>query len=113
MSGKILLLETCEGEQPDKPLPLEQIRSLLADLVNLDVFDQIAGLILGRPTGHVGKDLEEFEGFVGGLCVGDFPILMGVDVGHTDPLLTVPFNALSRLDSEEDIWEVLEPGVMG
>jgi muramoyltetrapeptide carboxypeptidase LdcA involved in peptidoglycan recycling len=42
----------------------------------------------------------------------NFLILFGVDVGHTDPMVTVPLNAAARLDSEEDIWEVLEAGVV-
>lgn len=123
MEGRILLLENPEGEQPDGPLPFDQTRSLMADLVNLGVFDQIVGLVVGRPKGYEGKELERFEGMVLDMCFGvrfegerigeerEFPILVGVDVGHTDPLLTVPLGALMRLDSGEDVWEVLEPGV--
>ena len=41
----------------------------------------------------------------------EFPVWSRVDVGHTEPMVTVPLNALARLDSREDVWEILEPGV--
>jgi muramoyltetrapeptide carboxypeptidase LdcA involved in peptidoglycan recycling len=115
LKGRILLLENPEGERPDGPLPFDQTRSLMADLVNLGVWDEIAGLMVGRPTGYVGEELKEFEDMVLGICSTDpkwdFPILFGVDVGHTDPILTVPLNALARLDSGEDVLEIMEPGI--
>jgi muramoyltetrapeptide carboxypeptidase LdcA involved in peptidoglycan recycling len=118
--GKILLLENPEGEKPDGPLPLAKTRSLMADLVNLGAFDSIVGLVVGRPLGYIGSELGEFQQMVLDICSGrdeegkerNFPILFGVDVGHTDPMVTVPLNAAARLDSEEDIWEVLEAGVV-
>lgn len=116
MSGKILLLETPEGEQVDKPSPLAQTRLLFAELVFLGVFEKIAGLVLGRPMGHSEGEVEAFEAMVMGMLnlVGEtFPVLSRVDVGHTDPILTVPLHAMARLDSEEDVWEILEPGVAG
>jgi len=46
-------------------------------------------------------------------CRGtEFPILFDVDIGHTDPILTIPLNALARLDSEGDEFAVLEAGVV-
>jgi muramoyltetrapeptide carboxypeptidase LdcA involved in peptidoglycan recycling len=118
--GKILLLENPEGEKPDGPLPFAQTRSLMADLVNLGAFDRIVGLVVGRPMGYVGDDLAQFEQMVLDMCSGrdeegkerNFPILAGVDVGHTDPMVTVPLNAVVRVDSKADVWEVLEPGVV-
>jgi len=124
MQGKILLLENPEGERPDGPLPMELTRSMMGNLVNLGVFEQIVGLVVGRPTGYVGEELREYEKMMLDMCSGvamegerkgekrGFPILAGVNVGHTDPLLTVPLEALMKLDSGEDSWQVLEPGVM-
>lgn len=110
---KILLLENPEGERPDGPLPLDQTRSLMAHLVNLGVMDDISGLVVGRPTGYMGKELEEYEEMVLGVCGGvwRFPILAGVNVGHTDPMLTIPLNAMMILDSKGDVWEVMEAGI--
>lgn len=40
-----------------------------------------------------------------------FPILMNVDFGHTSPFLTLPVNAMHRLVSDLDEFNVMEPGV--
>lgn len=109
--GKIFLFENPEGEMPDGPLPLDQTKSLMSDLVNLGVMDDISGLVVGRPTGYIGKELQEYKEIVLVIFGRNFPILVTVDVGHTDPMLTIPLNALVRFDSEEDVWEVMEPGV--
>jgi muramoyltetrapeptide carboxypeptidase LdcA involved in peptidoglycan recycling len=76
------------------------------------VWDDITGLILGRPYRHTEEQAAEWERTVLEITEGyDFPILAGVDVGHTDPMLTVPLDALCRLDSEKDEWSILERGV--
>jgi len=85
----------------------------MADLANMDLFDQIAGLVIGRPFAYDEKMRKEFEKMILGQCYGtNFPILMNVDVGHTHPILTIPLNAMCSLDSEYDSWEILEPGVV-
>lgn len=111
-SGCILFLENPEGEVFNGPLPYEQTRSLMADLVNLGIFEEIAGLVIGRPYKYDEKQMEEFKQMVLDQCYGtDFPILFNVDIGHTDPMLTIPLNALASLDSERDEFAVLESGV--
>lgn len=113
---KVLLLENPEGERIDGPLPLEQTRSLMVDLMNLGVWDSIVGVVVGRPTGYEGEEVREYEDMVKGVCEmreeWSFTILSGVDVGHTDPIVTVPLNAVVKLDSEEGVWQILEPGVV-
>ncbi|KAJ5176633.1 peptidase u61 ld-carboxypeptidase a protein [Penicillium canariense] len=110
--GRILLLELPEGLQPDSPWPLELVRWNLADLGTRGVWDDITGLILGRPYRHTEEQAAEWEKTVLEITEGyDFPILAGVDVGHTDPMLTVPLDALCQLDSEKDEWSILERGV--
>jgi muramoyltetrapeptide carboxypeptidase LdcA involved in peptidoglycan recycling len=109
---RILLLELPEGMTLDSPWPLELVRWNLADLGTRGVWDDITGLILGRPYRHTEGQVAEWENMVLELTEGyDFPILAGVDVGHTDPMLTVPLDALCLLDSERDEWVVLESGV--
>lgn len=75
------------GAQTDKPLPLRVMRSQMADLGNLGVFDVIAGVVIERPSriGEEGRK-EYAEIVMGQLDVAgtgrDFPVLMNVDVGH-------------------------------
>ncbi len=74
--------------------------------------DQIVGLIVGRPPAYSLSDEQQWDDSIVRLIEGfDFPVLAGVDVGHTDPMLTVPLGAMSRLDSSQDVWEILESGV--
>ena len=122
--GCILILENPEGEVFNGPLPFEQTRSLMADLVNLGIFEEITGLVVGRPYKYPDEQSEEqkkngeqsekdkFKQMVLDQCYGtDFPILYNVDIGHTDPILTIPLNALACLDSKRDEFAVLEAGV--
>ncbi|OAQ65359.1 peptidase u61 ld-carboxypeptidase a protein [Pochonia chlamydosporia 170] len=112
--GRILLLELPEGMEPSSPWPLELVRWNLADLGTRGVWDDITGLVLGRPYRHTAEQTAEWEKMVLELTEGyEFPILAGVDVGHTDPMLTVPLDALCTLDSERDEWVILERGVTG
>lgn len=57
----------------------------MADLVNVVVFEEISGLVVGRQYGYDEKMREDFVD----QCYGtEFPILMNVDVGgHTSPML--------------------------
>jgi muramoyltetrapeptide carboxypeptidase LdcA involved in peptidoglycan recycling len=60
-TGKILLLETPEGESPKKPMPIELLRSLLADLMNLGVWGKVRGMVLGRSFGYEGEELRSLR----------------------------------------------------
>jgi muramoyltetrapeptide carboxypeptidase LdcA involved in peptidoglycan recycling len=107
-----LLLETPMGEKIEDSLPLGVARSQMADLVNLGVFEVISGLVVGRPYGFDEKERGEFAQMVADQCYETgFPILLNVDVGHSDPILTIPLDALCSLDSEKDEFSILEAGV--
>lgn len=113
--GRMLFFETAEG-----PDDLDNIRIAVADLIAQGVFEEAAGLVIGRP---IGFDTEEQQGqyikiFKELLCEGtlgkaknQFPILFNVDFGHTTPMVTLPYDALAELDSEADRFTILEAGV--
>ncbi|KAH8889029.1 peptidase u61 ld-carboxypeptidase a [Thozetella sp. PMI_491] len=113
--GRIVFLETSVGDGDN----LSAVRAGFADLIAQGVFDEAAGLVVGRPYGY---DTEEKRNKYAGiikslLCEGrmaekQFPILFNVDFGHTTPMITLPFDALASLDSESDRFTVLEPGVL-
>jgi muramoyltetrapeptide carboxypeptidase LdcA involved in peptidoglycan recycling len=106
------------GEEMDKLLPLVVTRAQMVDLENLGVFGAIAGLVIGRPFGMDDKEREELREMVMGVLEVSgsgsgtgFPVLVDVDVGHTDQIFTLPLGALCSLDSEMDEWKILEAGV--
>lgn len=73
----------------------------------------MSGLVIGRKYGCDEGMREEFVQVVGEQCFGTrFPILMNIAVGNTDPILTVPLDAMMRLDSGNDALSILEAGAI-
>lgn len=110
----ILLLEIPVGEER-QPAPLHRAKAWISDLALHSVFKQVAGLVLGRCFGYDEAMNEEWERYVTevmDLTERRFPVLARVDVGHTDPILTLPFGASARVDSEQGLWEIIEAGVV-
>lgn len=114
--GRIVFLETSAGVSRDLGL----VRTAVADLIAQGVFEESAGLVIGRPYGYDSEErLEQYiDIFRTLLCEGrlaaaenQFPILCNVDIGHTTPMVTLPFDVLATLDSESDQFTILEAGV--
>ncbi|KAI0126080.1 peptidase u61 ld-carboxypeptidase a [Xylariales sp. AK1849] len=117
--GRIVFLETATGEDYEAGNPLHRVRAGIADLIAQGVFDEAAGLVVGRPFGYDSREKrDEYAGVIRGLlCEGrlaknEFPILFNVDFGHTTPMVTLPFDAMAELDSEKDAFSILESGVI-
>lgn len=139
--GRIVFLETAIAEDGASGNPLYRVQAGFADLLAQGAFDGVAGLVIGRPFGYDSPEMrEQYAGVITGLLCekgteggqeeaevkgdgdGDeikvgkkeegFPILFGVDFGHTTPMVTLPFDALAELDSEKNRFAVLEPGVV-
>lgn len=113
--GRIVFIETAMGDDEVSGNPLGRVRAGVADLIAQGVFDDAAGLVVGRPFGYDSpKAREQYAGVIKGLlCEGrlaekKFPILYNVDIGHTTPLVTLPFDALAVLDSEKDQFAILD-----
>ncbi|RGP64024.1 hypothetical protein FLONG3_9723 [Fusarium longipes] len=116
--GRIVFLETASNEDGSGGNPPHRVQAAFADLIAQGVFEEAAGLVVGRPYGYDSKeDREIYAGIIKGLlCEGrlgskNFPILFNVDIGHTVPMVTLPYDALAELDSETGTFAVLESGV--
>lgn len=117
--GRIVFLETAMGDDEDSGNPIGRVQAGFADLIAQGVFEEAAGLVVGRPFGYDSdKARQTYADVITGLlCEGrlaekKFPILFNVDIGHTTPMVTLPFDALAVLDSEKDVFAVLESGVV-
>ncbi|EFQ28766.1 LD-carboxypeptidase [Colletotrichum graminicola] len=118
--GRILFLESATGEgDQTKGNPLGRVQQAVADLAARGVFDELAGLVIGRPYGYnTGKERARYAAaFRGLLCHGrladrKFPILMNVDVSHTSPKVTLPMDALAVLDSDKNELAITEAAVL-
>jgi muramoyltetrapeptide carboxypeptidase LdcA involved in peptidoglycan recycling len=117
--GRIVFLETADGDDEVMGPPIGRVQAAIADLIAQGVFDDAAGLVVGRPFGYnTPERREQFINVIKALlCEGPlaekrFPILFNVDFGHTSPILTLPFDTLASLDSEKDQFAILESAVV-
>ena len=110
--GNILLLETPEGESFDKGESIANIDAFLTDLRISNVFEKIKGIVFGRGFGYNEDDLKKLKGSMLENSRGNnFPILFNVDIGHSDPKITIPLGVKVSLDSEKNCFTILESGV--
>jgi muramoyltetrapeptide carboxypeptidase len=111
-SGKILFLETPEGQDFSKGEPLPYVRAQLYDLKNAKVFQKIKGLIFGRAFGYTAEEKRKLAKYIGEVCSEyDFPIVCNFDIGHTEPIITIPLGANITMDSEKNLVDFDECGV--
>ncbi|PBC66230.1 muramoyltetrapeptide carboxypeptidase LdcA involved in peptidoglycan recycling [Streptomyces sp. TLI_235] len=104
-TGALVLLESTATD-------LQQVERSLTQLEMLGVFDRMAGLLVGRSF----RGAEGFEEQFTSLVAERFahhgvPVLAGVDLGHTDPMLTLPLGVRARLDGDAGTIEVLDAAV--
>jgi len=111
--NKILFLEIPEGQDTKKGQPLPYIDAYLTDFELSGVFDEISGLIFGRPYSYTEKDKIKLKEILYALAEKySFPILFGADIGHTDPMITIPIGVNVTLDSINKIFSINESGVI-
>jgi muramoyltetrapeptide carboxypeptidase LdcA involved in peptidoglycan recycling len=101
----ILFLELSE----EAPSPAT-VDAFLTDLEQLGVLDHIRGLLLGRPYGYTAQRTEVlFRVVIEHTVDRGTQVLANVDLGHTDPMLTLPIGARARLDASRRRFALLEP----
>ena len=92
---------------------LSGIDERLAHCQQTGVFNQIAGLIVGKVNELSEEEEKLFESLI--LEYTDsqqIPILAGVDFGHTAPRLTLPIGIQASLDSDQDLFSLDEGAVV-
>ena len=106
--GKILYLE----EVNTGNTVLMYIEEALAQCQQVGLFKEISGLIIGK----INNLSEIQEALLQELIdyytsAFDFPILTGVDLGHTSPQIILPNGVRATLDSEQEIFSIDEAAV--
>lgn len=98
---KIMFIEIPEGQDFSKGEPLAEVDAKLADLELHGIFEEIKGLIVGRPFRYSEEETNEFKRIIlDNTKDYDFPILYGVDIGHTDPQITIPLGTKVSINSK-------------
>ncbi len=91
---------------------LRKVDESLAQCQQIGLFDQIAGLVIGKVNELSEEEAKLFESLIVEYTAGSqFPILTGVDFGHTAPQLTLPIGIQASLDSQQDRFSINEAAV--
>ena len=108
-TNKILFLETSE----EMMLPNTFLR-ILRNYAAQSVFENISGLIVGRP--YHNKFVDDYNKVILQVVRDEqgnakLPIITEMDFGHTCPTFTIPYGVLAEIDSEQKTFSILESGV--
>ncbi len=109
MEGRIFFVEEDEVEST------ATLDRMFTQARQMGVFDQISGMVIGRFASSVGLSEEDsLEMILDDALRGyDFPVMVDVDFGHTDPLMTFPIGVECRMDAGAKELELVEPWVGG
>lgn len=98
--------DMAKGEPPSR------IDAHLTDLELSGVFQKISGMIVGRPKGYTDAQTEELKTVIASYADRySWPVLFGIDIGHTDPIMTLPLGIRARIDGEKGLFELGEDAV--
>lgn len=104
--GAILFWELSE----ERPSPAD-VDAMLMDLELSGALHALSGMVVGRPYGYPADDLPLLDDVIlRRTSRWRFPILMDVDLGHTDPVVTLPIGVHATLDSASALLRVDEAG---
>jgi len=103
--GAILLCETASAEAG-------VAERSLAHLAMLGVFDAVGGVVAGRTfRGGPGFETRFHDLLRQWVARPGVPVVAGLDVGHCDPMTTLPLGGRVRVDSSTGTIEVLDAAV--
>ena len=113
-SGSILFWEIPESEGDfTKGESIATIDAYLTDLELSGVFNKIKGMIIGRPFGYSSQQVKDLIRIIKQRINGyNLPILFGVDIGHTDPMMTIPLGIRVKINSDKQLFKFVESGVL-
>jgi hypothetical protein len=108
--NSILFLETSE-DQPSPTLVTYMLRSLAAT----GAFNEVQGILYGRPYGDEGS----FEVYDDGLLrvlaelkLTSLPVITRMDFGHTDPKFVLPIGVAAEIDCDsKQLWLLESPTI--
>lgn len=109
--GAVLFYETSE----DAPEP-QYIRYWLRNLAAQGILQVLNGVLIARPDPAKRENYQANleDTFVQSLAEADLeglPVLAGLDFGHTQPMLTLPYGASVEIDCDNARLTILEAGV--
>ncbi|MBE1489519.1 muramoyltetrapeptide carboxypeptidase LdcA involved in peptidoglycan recycling [Plantactinospora soyae] len=105
LAGAVLFWETLTTD-------LGEIDRLLHQLVRSGVLDDVVGLLVGRTfRGNPGLEADVRRLVAERFADPDIPVVTGMDIGHTDPMLTLPIGVRARIDPGAQQVEILDAAI--
>lgn len=108
--GAMVFIETSE-ENPDP----DQVARSLRNMGAQGIWARAAGLLVARPES---PDRDYAARLQAAICdelrhwgAAELPVLADLDIGHTQPMLTLPYGARCQLDADAVRWALLDGAV--
>ncbi|HVE70510.1 MAG TPA: S66 peptidase family protein [Thermoanaerobaculia bacterium] len=103
--GAVFFFES-SGEPP------ETLDAILMDYENMGVWEEVSGVIAGRPYRYTDEQTRRFHDVLSERTRKyRFPVIADMDFGHTAPQFTIPIGSRARIDSASCGFEILEAAV--
>ncbi len=104
----IFFIDIPEGHVFGEGLSISELDSYLSDLDNIGVFNRIKGLVIGRPYNYSKDQERELEECILKYTSNQtYPILTQVNIGHVDPIITLPLMRNVMLNSVENVFTIM------
>ncbi len=108
--GAILFYETSE----EAPSP-HFIRYWLRNFAAQGILGVLNGILIARPDPKDHQDYQQeleaaFRDSLAEAGLPHLPVLSGLDFGHTQPMLTLPYGARVEIDCDRATLTILDPG---
>ena len=111
--GALLFLETSE-EAPPPAAVARALRVYAAE----GVLQRLAGILFGRPGGQLDPaSFRDYDEAVLKVVRGEqglehLPVVCGMDFGHTDPFMTLPYGIQAEVDCGAEKFSIVESAVV-
>jgi muramoyltetrapeptide carboxypeptidase LdcA involved in peptidoglycan recycling len=106
----ILFFETSE-DTPDPSYLTYWLRNYAAQ----GILQNSNGIIFGKP--YQNKYYEEYKQVIKNVIVKEYglkniPIILNMNFGHTEPMVTIPYGALAEINCDLKTFSIIESGVL-
>ena len=105
---KIVFFEISE----ENPTP-NQVLYWLRNYGACGILQQMRAIIFGRPKNENNPKYEKrILQALAEFGLTDMPVVTHFDIGHTDPIMTMPMGCMAKLDCDKHTFEITENAVV-
>ncbi len=82
------------------------------------ILKRLSGILFGRPGGQINPiSFKDYDNAILEVVTGEeglvnLPIVTYMDFGHTDPIMTIPYGIKSEIDSDNELFSIIENSVI-